>query len=168
MIKSSKTKPRQARAAALVVVAFTLVVTLTGCGVVQETVDGMMTPYEPTNESPPTNDDEAEMPSGSILVEVSIDSDASTASNVQIDIDARQDAQSVSLDIVDTPYQREFTVPGDMPFPLKGTRVEAHAIDGATYVTCVISYNGKEVATHRAEGDQASAVCEKELTIGPQ
>ena len=45
---------------------------------------------------------------------------------------------------------------------------QARATDGATYIECSISYNGEEVATHRAEGDQTSAVCEKKLTIGPQ
>lgn len=106
--------------------------------------------------------------SGDVFVEVTIDSVAPTVTDMQIDINARKDPDSVSLDSVDAPYEREFTIPGDVPFPLKGTRVEAHASDAATYVTCSISYNGEEVATHRADGDRATAVCEKKLTIGPQ
>lgn len=106
--------------------------------------------------------------SAAMSVEVQVTSDANTAGQRSIDVDARKSPQRVDQTDEPLPYQRQFTVPLDTPFPLRGTTVEATAAPGASWIACSITLDGDIVAERRVEGDGAIAVCEKKLTVGPQ
>lgn len=101
-------------------------------------------------------------------VEVQVTSDANTAGQLSVDVDARKSPQRVDQTDEPLPYQGQFTVPLDTPFPLSGTTVEATAAPGASWIACSITLDGAIVAERRVNGDGAIAICEKKLTVGPQ
>lgn len=141
---------------------------LTGCGVIEDTVEGMTGSSPDLSTPAPGRSSEAPGPAGDeIVVTVEIDSDATTIGDVEIVINSPSSPQSFHEETVEVPFTREFTVATDVAFPLRGTTVEAHASPGATYVTCSIAVDGEIVTTHRSEGSRATAICERKLQLGP-
>ncbi|WP_405097891.1 MmpS family transport accessory protein [Micromonospora sp. NBC_01412] len=106
--------------------------------------------------------------SDAMVVEVEVTSDAATASQLRVVVDAREDPQRVDQHDVSLPYGERFEVSKDVPFPLTGSLVEATAGQDATWIECRIILDGEVVAENRAEGAGATAVCEKKLRRGPQ
>lgn len=138
---------------------------VSGCGVVEDTIDGMTGNNEPA-EQPATPTDE-QTPSEGLVVVVTVESDAPTTGELMIEIDSPRNSQSLREDSVEVPFEHEFTVAADIAFPLRNSRVEVDAGPGATYVECSIAVNENVVSTHRSEGSAATAVCERGLQLGP-
>lgn len=136
-------------------ILITLSLFLSACGIVKDT-------FAPKTETPSTKTEKA------IEVEVVVESDGHLVNDLKVNVNARKNPQSVSFDTIEVPYKEKFAVTLDVIFPIKSTKVEASVAKGAKEVSCKIFYDGKEVATHISKGDQAKAVCEKKLRIGPQ
>jgi hypothetical protein len=157
-----------------------------GCGVVRDTIDGMNVspsdePY-PSGEAAPeprreaegegqeageAREDTGDAPGDVIVVTVAVESDGATARDLVIDIDGRKHSQNVNEQSVKLPYTADFEVPMDAMFPLKATSVQAKAADGATGISCSISYDGEVVATGESRGGQAAVACLKKFELGP-
>lgn len=137
---------------------------LAGCGVVEDTLDGL-TGSSPS--PPPGTSEPGSTAEGSIIVTVEIDSDGTTATDLAVEINSPSSPQSLYEDSVPVPFSRDFTVSTDAFFPLRGTTVEVHAAPDATFVRCRILVDGEEVATHRSEGSGATATCERRIQLGP-
>lgn len=137
---------------------------LAGCGVVEDTLDGL-TGSSPS--PPPGTSEPGSTAEGSIIVTVEIDSDGTTATDLAVEINSPSSPQSLYEDSVPVPFSRDFTVSTDAFFPLRGTTVEVHAAPDATFVRCRILVDGEEIATHRSEGSGATATCERRIQLGP-
>ncbi|GGM49691.1 hypothetical protein [Microbacterium saperdae] len=142
---------------------------LVGCGVVDDTLEGLGASGPAPSSSPPSSapPEPSATAEGSIVVTVEIDSDAATATDLAVDIDSPSTSQSLYEDEVQVPFRHDFTVSTDAFFPLRGTTVEVHAAPDATFVSCSITVDGEVVATHRSEGSGATATCERRLQLGP-
>lgn len=146
------------------VAAIGIILVTVGCGVVDDTLDGVTgAPASPS----PLASDPGTTARESIVVTVEIDSDGSTAEDLAIEIRSPRSPQSLFEDAVSVPFRREFTVSTDAFFPLRATTVEVHAGPGSTFIRCRILVDGVEVATHRSEGSRATATCERRLQLGP-
>lgn len=139
--------------------ALGMFILLSACGVIKDTYEGLTGQTE--------QEDKAENQSEDILVEVIVDSDSDSISDLAIELNTRKHPESIYYESVEAPYQEEFTVSTDVPFPLTSVRVEAEASDEASEITCLILYNGEEVASHHSHGDNSRAVCKKKLQLGP-
>lgn len=137
---------------------------LAGCGVVEDTLDGLT---GSSTSPPPSTSEPGSTVEGSIVVTVEIDSDGTTATDLAVEINSPSSPQSLYEDSVPVPFSRDFTVSTDAFFPLRGTTVEVHAGPDATFVRCRILVDGEEVATHRSEGSGATATCERRIQLGP-
>ena len=146
------------RKVATIVFAASVFATTSACGVVMDTVDSMKNPEE-TKSTENTK---------STTVEMAFESDAPVMENLKIEVDSQKDPVSVSEQRVPVPYSRSFTTSGDGFIPLRSTRASASVADGGSYISCSIKYNDEVVATHRAEGTNSTAECEKKLRVGPQ
>ncbi|MDO3410558.1 hypothetical protein QWJ34_12370 [Saccharibacillus sp. CPCC 101409] len=105
--------------------------------------------------------------SDDILVEVVVESDGSTAADLEVDVNARENPESVVLDSVEVPYRETFAVSKNVFIPLTSTHVRAKAAGDASWISCTILYDEEVVATHKARGDHAEAACEKVFRLGP-
>ena len=135
-----------------------VLIVLSACGVVKNTIDGM---------TDKELKEEKDKDSGAILVEVVVESDGDSAVDLEVEINARKNHQSVYLDSIEIPYREEFAVPKDVPIPLTSTRVKAGLADDASWVSCTFLYDGEVVAAHRSQGEGTEAVCEKTFRLGP-
>ncbi|XID93369.1 hypothetical protein ACF3MZ_02190 [Paenibacillaceae bacterium WGS1546] len=131
---------------------------LSACGIAKDTIDGM------TGEE---SKEEMGKDSDVIIVEVVIESDGDSATDLEVDINARKNPESVYFDSIDVPYREEFAVSKDAFIPLTSTLVKAEKADDASWISCTILYDGEVVANHRSRGDRAQAVCEKAFRLGP-
>jgi len=102
-----------------------------------------------------------------ITVEVRIESDGDSANRFEADINAKKNPESVYLESIEVPFSEKFMIPKDVFIPLTSTRVEAEAVEGASWISCTILYDGEVVATHKSRGNGAKAVCEKKIRLGP-
>lgn len=155
-------KSRTVIASALLVLGL---VTLSGCGVVRDTVEGM-SGQEPTSQ-PSTPSSTTAAGEDDLIVTITVESDADTTGELSVNIDSPGDGQSLREDSVRLPFARDFNVPTDAMFPLRATHVEVKTGPAATYIQCTISVDGQVVATHRAEGSAATATCHRKLQLGP-
>ena len=141
-----------------------VVVALSGCGVVQDTVDGMTEPSatsQPSRPSPPRPEE-----TDGLTVTITVESDAETSGELTVDVDSPGGGQSLRTKSVPLPFKREYTVATDSMFPLRATHVEVVADPAASYIECSISTGGQVVASHRAEGSSATATCDRSLRLG--
>lgn len=148
-----KMKLRCLRPAIAVIMATGILSVLSACGTIMDTSDRIAGEKD--------TDDENQ--SDAIIVE----SDGDSVVNLEVEINARKNPESVYFDSIEVPYREEFTVPKDVPIPLTSTRVEASVADDGSEVSCTILYNGEEVATHRSQGNGGRAICEKSFRLGP-
>ncbi|KAA8786867.1 hypothetical protein ABIE27_002849 [Paenibacillus sp. 4624] len=102
-----------------------------------------------------------------IVVEVLVESDVNSASDLEVKINARKNPESVYWDTIEVPYKDRFVIPKDTFIPLLSTYVRAKANDSASWVSCSIWYDGELVASHKSRGSGAKAVCEKKFQLGP-
>src|SRR5690625_1768915 len=137
---------------------------LSACGVLKDTYEGM-TGKENSSENAQEQSEEKQ--SNEIIVEVIVESDGDTVNDLEVEINARKNPESVSFDSVEVPYNEEFSVSTDAFIPLTSTRVEASVADNANEVSCTILYDGEEVATHQSQGNNGKAICEKKFQLGP-
>ncbi|SCY05517.1 hypothetical protein SAMN05720606_102199 [Paenibacillus polysaccharolyticus] len=105
--------------------------------------------------------------SDGIVVEVLVESDVNSASDLEVEINARKNPESVYWDTIEVPYQERFVIPKDTFIPLISTHVRAKADDSASWISCSIKYDGELVASHKSRGSDAKAVCEKKFQLGP-
>ncbi|MDT0122925.1 hypothetical protein Q9R46_09750 [Paenibacillus sp. RRE4] len=105
--------------------------------------------------------------SDGIVVEVLVESDVNSASDLEVEINARKNPESVYWDAIEVPYQERFVIPKDTFIPLLSTHVRVKANDSASWVSCSIKYDGELVASHKSRGSGAKAVCEKKFQLGP-
>ncbi len=105
--------------------------------------------------------------SDGIVVEVLVESDVNSVSDLGVEINGRKNPESVYWDKVEVPYKERFVIPKDTFIPLLSTHVRAEANDGASWVSCSIWYDGELVASHKSRGSGAKAVCEKKFQLGP-
>lgn len=143
--------------------AMTLIM-LSACGVIKDTYEGM-TGKEKTGENAEEQSEEKQ--TNEIIVEVIVESDADTVNDLEVEVNARKNPESVYFDSVEVPYRVEFSVSKDASIPLTSTRVVASVADNAKEVSCTILYDGEEVATHRSQGNSGRAICEKSFRLGP-
>lgn len=136
-----------------------LVLVLSGCGVLEDTLEGV------TGRGPDTPN--ATQAPESLSVRVEIESDATASGELEISINSANDSQSVKESSVELPYSKDFEVPTDAPFPFRGSHVEVAAGPDASWVECRIIMDEKVVASHRSEGTGARAVCDRSLRLGP-
>lgn len=143
------------------------VLTLSGCGVLKDTFEAM-TDDDDNSTSESRDSGGSSYTSGDAkVVTVKITSDGATSGELSVELDTANDDQSYHEASVDLPFEREFSVALDAPFPLRSTHVEVEASPDATYIECSILLDGNEVASHRAEGGQARATCDRHLQLGP-
>lgn len=159
------------RSTAAVACALVSMLALSGCGVVEDTLEGL-TGTAPSHETPrpaPSGSaHESEAPDGEqIVIEVRFESDGATAADVVIEVESTTSPQSFRDDLVDLPFQQEFRVDTGKPFPFRNVTATADAADGATYISCEIIIDGESVASHRSTGGNARAECERGLRLGP-
>lgn len=141
---------------------------LSGCGVVESTLDGLGNTFSSSPSAPDPAD--RSLPSESaepVIVSVKIDSDAPTASDLSVEILSPNNPQSAYEDKVELPYAQEFSVATDTFLPLRGAKVEAKAAPEATFISCSITIDGREVVTGHSEGSGAKANCEHKFRLGP-
>lgn len=143
-----------------------LTVAASGCGVIDDTIEGL-TATGPATPAPPAGGDGSEGTGTDIVVTAIVTSDAAKSGEILVTVDAPRDSQSFAEDSVELPFEHEFSVPTDVAFPFRGSRIEVDAGPGATWIECRILVDGEEVATHRAEGGASTAVCERRLQLGP-
>lgn len=143
--------------------AMTLIM-LSACGVIKDTYEGM-TGKEETGENAEVQSEEKQ--TNEIIVEVIVESDGDTVNDLEIEVNARKNPESVYFDSVEVPYKEEFSVSKDAFIPLTSTRVVASVSDNANEVSCTILYDGEEVATHQSQGNSGKAICEKKFRLGP-
>lgn len=155
---SSDGKRRQA----IVFVMICTVGLVSGCGVIDDTIDAM----RGHNENPEQLQSD-QTANEDLLVEVTVESDAPSTGELTIEIDSPRNSQSLGEDSVDVPFKHDFAISTDVAFPLRNSRVEVDAGPDATYIECIITVNGDVVSTHRAEGATASAICDRGLRLGP-
>ncbi|MBY0203176.1 hypothetical protein NKT34_11305 [Paenibacillus polysaccharolyticus] len=105
--------------------------------------------------------------SDGIVVEVLVESDVNSASDLEVEINARKNPESVYWDTIEVPYKDRFVIPKDTFIPLLSTHVRAKADDSASWISCSIWYDGELVASHKSRGSDAKAVCEKKFQLGP-
>ncbi|MGO4528021.1 hypothetical protein AB4Z30_02980 [Paenibacillus sp. 2TAF8] len=105
--------------------------------------------------------------SDGIVVEVLVESDVNSASDLEVEINARKNPESVYWDTIEVPYKDKFIIPKDTFIPLLSTHVRVKADDSASWVSCSIWYDGELVASHKSRGSDAKAVCEKKFQLGP-
>ncbi|MEI2279684.1 hypothetical protein [Paenibacillus polysaccharolyticus] len=105
--------------------------------------------------------------SDGIVVEVLVESDVNSASDLEVEINARKNPESVYWDTIEVPYKDRFVIPKDTFIPLLSTHVRAKADDSASWISCSIWYDGELVASHKSRGSDAKAVCEKKFKLGP-
>ncbi|RQW22346.1 hypothetical protein EH196_00565 [Bacillus sp. C1-1] len=98
-----------------------------------------------------------------LIIEVLIESDASYASELEVDINSRNDPQTVTEASIEIPYSKTFVISTDTAFPISSTTVKATAGEEGDWISCKILYDGKEVATHHSEGTSATAACENKF-----
>lgn len=151
---------RSARRVVPLAIVCAAAVGLVGCGVLEDTIEGI-TATGPATPAPPPDGAE------DIIVTAEIESDASVSGELSITIDSPRNKQSLNETSVEIPFQHEFTVTTDVAFPLRGSRIEVDAGPGANWIECRILVDGDVVASHRSEGDAATAVCERKLQLGP-
>lgn len=132
---------------------------LSSCGVIKDTYEGM-TDKEKTG-------DQIEEQSNEMIVEIIVESDSEIVNDLEVEINARKNPESIYFDSVEVPYREVFSVSKDVFIPLTSTRVEASVADHANEVSCTILYDGEEVATHQSQGNNGKAVCEKKFQLGP-
>lgn len=137
---------------------------LSACGVIKDTYEGM-TGKEETGENAEEQSEEKQ--SNEIVVEVIVESDGDTVNDLEVEVNARKNPESVYFDSVEVPYREEFFVSKDAFIPLTSTRVVASVADKANEVSCTILYDGEEVATHQSQGNSGKAICEKKFQLGP-
>lgn len=149
---------------------------LTGCSVIEDTVDGTVEGLtgsgqsEEASEAPPSSSpDEASDPSDAdqIVIEVHFESDGATARDVEIEVDSTTSPQSLREDTVELPFSEEFLIDKTKPFPFRNVTATADAAEEATYISCEIIVDGDSVASYRSEGSNARAECERGLRLGP-
>src|SRR5690625_2008106 len=99
--------------------AMTLIM-LSACGVIKDTYEGM-TGKEETGENAEEQSEEKQ--TTEIIVEVIVESDGDTVNDLEIEVNARKNPESVYLDSVEVPYKEEFSVSTDAFLPLTSTRV---------------------------------------------
>ena len=128
------------------------------CGIARDTTGGIQ-----SEEAQQELGNESE----AIIVEVIVESDASVATDLEVEIHARKHPESVAYDSINLPYREAFAVPKDTFIPLTSTRVKAALDEEGSWISCTILYDGEVVATHRSRGDGAEAVCEKAFRLGP-
>ena len=150
-------KLRCLRPTIAVIMAIGILSILSACGTIMDTSDRI------TSEK----DTDDENQSDAIIVEVIVESDGDSVVDLEVEINARKNPESVYFDSMEVPYREEFTIPKDVPIPLTSTRVEASVADDGSEVSCTILYNGEEVATHRSQGNGGRAICEKSFRLGP-
>lgn len=138
--------------------AASMALMLSACGVVKDSVD--ILPKEQTNEETAANTD-------AIRIEVVVESDGESIVDLEVDIKGRKNSEQVKHATTKTPYKEEFTVPKDVFLPLEATHVTAGIAEDASWVSCTVRYDGEVVATHKARGDGAKAVCDKTFQWGP-
>ncbi|CAI6046303.1 hypothetical protein PAECIP112173_01210 [Paenibacillus sp. JJ-100] len=102
-----------------------------------------------------------------ITVEVLVESDLESVADLEIEINARKNPESVYWDTTEVPYKERFVIPKDTFIPLISTHVKARANDSASWVSCSIWYDGELVSSHKSRGSGAKAVCEKKFQLGP-
>lgn len=139
------------------------IVASSGCGVVQDTVDGMTGQASASDPSTSSHNHGSE----DLTVTVTVDSDVATSGEISVDIDSPSRSHSLREASVQLPFEQQFAMATDSPFPLRNIRVEVNAGPGATHVECSIIVDGQVVASHRAEGGLAKATCERGLRLGP-
>lgn len=149
-------KSKLFRTAMSIITVISVFCILSACGTIVETFDGM------TGKKDMDNNDE-----NAIMVEVIVESDSNSIVDLEIELNARENPEMFSFDSVEAPYRDEFSVSKDVPIPITSTRVVAKKADDASWVSCTILYDGKEVSTHRAQKDGEKAVCEKTFRLGP-
>ncbi|BAD62752.1 hypothetical protein ABC0209 [Shouchella clausii KSM-K16] len=119
---------------------------LASCGVVEN-----------KDNSSPNNENEE------LIIEVIIESNASYASDLEVEINSRNSPQTVNELSIEVPYSKTFVIPTDAAFPISSTKVKATAGEDGDRISCKILYDEIEVATHDSEGELATAVCENKF-----
>jgi|SRR5690625_2876435 len=155
---------RLSRLSYLVIFFAVALIMLSACGVIKDTYEGM-TGEEKTGEN--AEEEPEEKQSNEIIVEVIVESDGETVSDLEVEVNARKNPESVYFDSVEVPYKEEFSVSKDAFIPLTSTRVVASVADNANEVSCTILYDGEEVVTHQSQGNNGKAICEKKFRLGP-
>lgn len=102
-----------------------------------------------------------------ITVEVLVESDHDSAVDLEVDINARKNPQSIRWDTIKLPYQEKFVIPKDTFIPLISTHVKAGTKGDEGWISCSILYDGELVASHKSRGSEPKAVCEKKFHLGP-
>lgn len=141
-----------------------ILIILTSCGVIKDTYEGM-TGKEKTGENAEEQSEDKQ--TNEIMVEVIVESDGDTVNDLEIEVNARKNPESVYFDSVEVPYREDFSISKDAFIPLTSTRVVASVSDNANEVSCTILYDGEEVATHQSQGNSGKAICEKKFRLGP-
>lgn len=104
---------------------------------------------------------------GALHLRVEITSDVDTAAELSVDIDANE-PQQLEKTNASLPFDTQFDVPTNTPFPLRGFSVEATAAPGSEWIECRVTLDGQVAAEDRATGPGATATCSKQLRLGPQ
>lgn len=151
------TNRRCLRPAIAVIMVLGILSILSACGTIMD----------PSNRITGEKDTDDENQSDAIIVEVIVESDGDSVVDLEVEVNARKNPESVYFDSVEVPYRVEFSVSKDAFIPLTSTRVVASVADNAKEVSCTILYDGEEVATHRSQGNSGRAICEKSFRLGP-
>src|SRR6476620_11947905 len=73
-----------------------------------------------------------------LIIEVIIESDASYASELEVDITSRNDPQTVTETAIEIPYSKTFVISTDTAFPISSTTVKATAGEDGDWISCKI------------------------------
>ncbi len=114
--------------------AMTLII-LSACGVIEDTYE-RMTDKDKTGENAEEQSEEKQ--TNEIIGDIIVESGGDTVNDLEVEVNARQNPESVYFDSVEVPYRKEFSVSKDAFIPLTSTRVVASVADHASEVSCTI------------------------------
>lgn len=104
-----------------------------------------------------TGDDEE------LTVEIIIESNATYVTDLEVNVNSRNDPQSIIEPTIEVPYSEKFIISTDTMFPITSTSVKASVGEDGDEISCKILYDNTEVATHISKGTFATAVCENKF-----
>jgi hypothetical protein len=98
-----------------------------------------------------------------LIVEIIIESNATYATDLEVNINSRNDPQSIIEPTIEVPYSEKFKISTDTMFPITSTNVKASVGEDGDEISCKILYDNAEVATHTSKGTFATAACENKF-----
>ncbi|TSB47811.1 hypothetical protein [Alkalicoccobacillus porphyridii] len=98
-----------------------------------------------------------------LSIEIIIESNATYATDLEVNVNSRKDPQSIIEPTIEVPYSEKFIISTDTMFPITSTNVKASVGEDGDEISCKIVYDDTVVATHSSKGKFATVLCENKF-----